>query len=103
LDFDDCGFGWYLYDFGCAATDLNTVEDIDICITAWVKGYRSVSPLSQREEQMLPTFVLLRRIMAMSWAASHTYSTVAMRDYGVTYTELTLDCVTELLSRGVTQ
>jgi len=51
---------------------------------------------------MLPTFVLLRRIMAMSWAASHTYSTVAMRDYGANYTELTLNCVTELLSRDVT-
>ena len=101
LDFDDCGFGWYLYDFGCAATDLNTVEDINICIAAWVKGYRSVSPLSQREELMLPTFVLLRRIMTMAWAASHSFSPVAMQDYGVTYTELTLDCVTELLSRDL--
>ncbi len=42
-------------------------------------------------------------VMAMSWAAIPVRSTVAMRDYGVTYTELTLDCVTELLSRGVTQ
>ena len=102
LDFDDCGFGWYLYDFGCAATDLNTVEDIDTCISAWVKGYRRVSPLSQREEQMLPTFVLLRRIMTMSWVASHTFSPIAMRDYGVNYTELTLKCVNELLARDVT-
>jgi Ser/Thr protein kinase RdoA (MazF antagonist) len=99
LDFDDCGFGWYLYDFGCAATDLNTVKDMDICSAAWVRGYRSVSSLSLRAEKMLPTFVLLRRIMTMAWAASHTYSTVAMRDYGVAYTELTLKCANELLSR----
>ena len=103
LDFDDCGFGWYLYDFACAATDLNTVKDIDICAAAWARGYRSVSTLSLREEQMLSTFVLLRRLMTMAWAASHTYSTVAIRDYGVSYTELTLDCANELLSRNVNQ
>ncbi len=101
LDFDDCGFGWYLYDFACAATDLNTVKDVDICAAAWVKGYRNVSVVSLREEQMLLTFVLLRRIMTMAWAASHTYSTIAMRDYGVSYTELTLGFANELLSRGV--
>lgn len=101
LDFDDCGFGWYLYDFACAATDLNTIKDVDICAAAWAKGYRNVSTLSLREEQMLLTFVILRRIMTMAWAASHTYSKIAMRDYGVSYTERTLVFANELLSRGV--
>ena len=100
LDFDDCGFGWYLYDFGCAATDLK-VEDIDKCASNWAKGYRSVSPLSDLEEKMLPTFALLRRIMTMAWAGSHRFSPVAMQDYGVDYTETSLKFISKLLTRDM--
>ena len=72
------------------------VQEIDNCAAAWVEGYRSVSPLSELEQQMPPTFVLLRRIMTMSWARSHRFSPVAMQDYGVDYTEMSLDCITKL-------
>ena len=42
IDFDDCGFGWFMYD---AATPVSFYEhepQVPELIDAWVRGYRSV-------------------------------------------------------------
>ena len=47
IDFDDCGFGWYMYD---AATPVSFYEhepQVPELIDAWVRGYRSVAPLAR--------------------------------------------------------
>lgn len=71
IDFDDCGFGWYLYDF---ATGISFIEDdprVPELKAAWVRGYRLVRPLSGEEEAEIDTFVMLRRMALLAWIGSH--------------------------------
>jgi Ser/Thr protein kinase RdoA (MazF antagonist) len=74
LDFDDCGFSWYLYDFGTAVSFLEDDERLPAWQQAWVQGYRSVAALSPQDEALLPTFVLLRRMALQAWLGSHRHS-----------------------------
>ena len=71
IDFDDCGFGWLLYDF---ATGISFMEDhpkVPALKAAWVDGYRAVRPLSEAEEAEIDTFVMLRRLALLAWIGSH--------------------------------
>lgn len=71
IDFDDCGFGWFLYDF---ATGISFMEDhpqVPALRHAWAEGYRTVRPLSEAEETEIDTFVMLRRLALLAWIGSH--------------------------------
>ena len=85
IDFDDCGFSWYLYDFATAVSFIEDRKDMDELITSWVEGYRTVQPLSVEEEKELPTFILLRRLLLTAWIASH-YDTSLAQSLGKDYT-----------------
>jgi Ser/Thr protein kinase RdoA (MazF antagonist) len=71
IDFDDCGFGWFLYDF---ATGISFMEDhpqVAALKASWVDGYRTVRQLSQAEVDEIDTFVMLRRMALLAWIGSH--------------------------------
>ena len=71
IDFDDCGFGWFLYDF---ATGISFMEDhpqVPALKHSWAEGYRTVRPLSDAEEAEIDTFVMLRRLALLAWIGSH--------------------------------
>jgi Ser/Thr protein kinase RdoA (MazF antagonist) len=98
LDFDDCGFGWYMYD---AATPLSFYEhlpQVPSLIQHWLEGYRSVSPLSQADEEEIPTFVMLRRLLLIAWIGSHQ-ETVLAQSLGAAYTEQTVPLCSGYLKR----
>jgi len=77
IDFDDCGFSWYLYDFATAVTLIEDRKDMDELIASWVEGYRTIHPLSIEEEKEIPTFILLRRLLQTAWFASHNDTNLA--------------------------
>ncbi len=59
IDFDDSGFGWFMYD---AATPVSFYEHdpkVPDLIAAWLKGYKSVSDIAREDEEEIPTFVML--------------------------------------------
>jgi Ser/Thr protein kinase RdoA (MazF antagonist) len=100
IDFDDCGFGWFMYD---AATPVSFYEhepQVPDLIEAWVRGYRSVAPLSAEDEAEIPTFVMLRRLLLVAWIGSHSETELA-QSMGVEYTEGTAGLCEEYL-RAVT-
>jgi len=71
IDFDDCGMGWFLYDF---ATGVSFMEDdprVPELKAVWVRGYRRVRELSAAEEAEIDTFVMLRRMALLAWIGSH--------------------------------
>ena len=71
IDFDDCGFSWYMYD---AATPVSFYEhepQVPGLVESWVKGYRKVLALTKEDEAEIPTFIMLRRILLVAWIASH--------------------------------
>lgn len=89
IDFDDCGFGWFMYDFAAAVSFFEHEPVIPTLQDAWVAGYRSVSPLSNEDEFMLPTFVMLRRLLLTAWIASHAETPTA-QELGAGYTDGTV-------------
>jgi Ser/Thr protein kinase RdoA (MazF antagonist) len=71
IDFDDCGFSWFLYDFASAVSFIEHEAIVPELLRAWVAGYRECAPLTEVECGELPTFVILRRILLSAWLASH--------------------------------
>ncbi len=74
IDFDDCGFTWYLYDFGTAVSFLEDDPRLPQWQDAWLRGYRDIAPVSAEGEDMLATFVVLRRLLLVAWMGSHSHS-----------------------------
>lgn len=100
IDFDDCGLGWYLYDLASALSFIEHQDNVPALIDAWARGYSSVRPLSTAERDMIPTFVLLRRILLVAWLGSHGETALAA-ELGVGYTEQTLELVSRYLDGRV--
>ena len=71
IDFDDCGWGWFMYDFAAAISFIEDDPRIPSLKNAWVKGYRSVRELSNEQEAEIDTFVMLRRMSLLAWIGSH--------------------------------
>lgn len=71
IDFDDSGFGWFLYDAAAAISFVEDDERAGEWLRSWVSGYREVRPLPPEEECLIPTFVMARRIQLMAWITSH--------------------------------
>jgi Ser/Thr protein kinase RdoA (MazF antagonist) len=86
IDFDDCGFSWFIYDFAAAVSFFEHEPIIPALMDAWIQGYRSVLPLSAEEAAMIPVFVMVRRIMLVAWIASHSETPTA-QELGIPYTE----------------
>jgi Ser/Thr protein kinase RdoA (MazF antagonist) len=86
IDFDDCGFSWFMYD---AATPVSFYEhepQVPDLIEAWKQGYRRAAELSKVDESEIPTFVMLRRLLLVAWIGSHSETDLA-KSMGLGYTE----------------
>lgn len=71
LDFDDCGFCWFAYDFAAAISFHETHAAIPQLRDAWFGGYRTVRSLSQEDLDITDTMVMLRRMALLAWIGSH--------------------------------
>ena len=71
IDFDDCGFGWYLYDFAAGISFIEDDPQIPAMRAAWVRGYRKQRAMSEEEEREIDSFVMLRRMALLAWIGSH--------------------------------
>jgi Ser/Thr protein kinase RdoA (MazF antagonist) len=98
IDFDDCGFSWYMYD---AATPLSFYEHrphaLDL-IDLWLEGYKSVRQISKADEEEIPTFVMLRRLLLVAWIGSHAETDLAL-SMGPAYTDQTVALCSAYLRR----
>ena len=71
LDFDDCGFGWFLYDF--STTVLEYFDDkLKQCMEALLRGYGRFRQLKQEDMEEMDTFIVLRKIVRIGWIATHS-------------------------------
>ena len=89
IDFDDCGFSWFMYDFATAVSFIEHEAMVPELLRAWDLGYRKAAPLSAEERAEIPTFVVLRRILLTAWLASHAELPFA-RQLGAAYTRGTV-------------
>jgi Ser/Thr protein kinase RdoA (MazF antagonist) len=98
IDFDDCGFSWFLYDCATTVSFFEDAPEVPELIAAWVRGYRRFGALSPEEETEIATFVMLRRILLVAWIGSHSETDLA-RSMGVAYTQGTVPLCERYLSR----
>lgn len=77
IDFDDCGFGWHMYEFACACTFMECSKDIDAITTSWLRGYTQIRPLSEADIQIIPALLMLRRLLMVGWFTTHQHSAEA--------------------------
>jgi Ser/Thr protein kinase RdoA (MazF antagonist) len=98
IDFDDCGFSWFFYDFAAAVSFMEHETVVAELQQAWLQGYRTVAPVSKEDEAMLPVFVMLRRMLLTAWISSHS-DTETARLLGTNYTHGTVAMGERFLER----
>jgi Ser/Thr protein kinase RdoA (MazF antagonist) len=97
IDFDDCGFSWYLYDIGTAMSFFEHEPHVPGLVSAWLSGYRRVLDLPAEDEAEIWTFILYRRLLLVAWIGSHTAVDIAQQ-LGAGYTAGSCDLAEAYLS-----
>lgn len=77
LDFDDCGFGWFMYDLAAALSFIETGPDAPALQQAWLDGYTALRPLTDADIAIIPAMILLRRMVLLAWIGTHGETTLA--------------------------
>lgn len=98
IDFDDCGLGWFLYDYGTALSFIEDHPDRDALTEAWKAGYRRHRDLSTAEETEIPTFVMMRRMHLLAWIGSHAETDLA-KEQGPDFTRVSVELAEDYLGR----
>ena len=98
IDFDDCGFGWWMYDLAAALSFIETDARLPDLIAAWCEGYRRVSPLDAADLAIIPTLIMLRRLLLTAWLASRADSDTAAEIDPAVYTQGTLHLAARYLT-----
>jgi Ser/Thr protein kinase RdoA (MazF antagonist) len=100
IDFDDCGWSWLLYDLGAALSFIEHDPKVPELIDAWLRGYRRVRTLTREDEDEIPTFVMMRRLLLVAWIGSHSNTELA-QSMGAQYTAQSCDLAENYLGQHV--
>ncbi|MGJ7920827.1 phosphotransferase enzyme family protein [Neobacillus sp. LXY-4] len=96
IDFDDCGYSWYLYDLATALSFIEHKENVPELIQAWLTGYKKLRSISEEEELEIPTFIMLRRLLLVAWIGSHIDNDTA-KSMGAAFTDQTVNLAEKYL------
>ncbi len=98
IDFDDCGFSWYMADLANCLSFYEHLPQATRWMASLLEGYRTTGELTREDEEELATFVLLRRLQLVAWIGSHP-GTVWAQSLGAEYTAQTVSmCASYLAS-----
>lgn len=100
IDFDDCGFGWWMYDFAAATSFMETDPRLPELAARWCEGYRGAGALGREDVAILPVMVLLRRLLLTAWIGSRAESDTARELGGLRFTAGTLALAERFLQGG---
>jgi Ser/Thr protein kinase RdoA (MazF antagonist) len=90
IDFDDCGYGWFVQDLAASLSFLETERQVPDLIRAWLKGYQKQGILTQADFEMIPTFIMMRRMQLLPWVYSRGNAASAIR-YRETFVQGTVE------------
>nr|WP_232374722.1 phosphotransferase [Mycolicibacterium mengxianglii] len=71
IDFDDCGWSWFLADLGAVVSFIEDTPEAQHIVEDWLTGYQQVRPMPPADLAEIPTFVMLRRLMLTAWIGTH--------------------------------
>jgi Ser/Thr protein kinase RdoA (MazF antagonist) len=101
IDFDDCGFGWWVYDLAAALSFIETDPRLPDLVARWCEGYARIAPLRSEDLAIIPAMVFLRRVLLTAWLASRADSDTAAALGGPAYTQGTLALAKGFLTDGL--
>ena len=99
IDFDDCGFGWFLFDLATALSFLEEREDVQCLIKSWLIGYRKVAQIPMGSDLIIPTLIMLRRIQLIGWVGYQQNHLEFARQIGHKFTLDSFGLAKEYLDR----
>jgi Ser/Thr protein kinase RdoA (MazF antagonist) len=67
IDFDDCGYGWHMFDIATSMFAYAVEDNIKDIKTAFIQGYRSRRELSDEQLEYFDLFLLLRLMTTCGW------------------------------------
>ncbi len=67
LDFDDCGYGWHLYEMATGLFPQVRQPFFDDLVDAYLDGYRSEREFSKEDEEYLPAFIMICGLNYLGW------------------------------------
>ena len=67
IDFDDCGYGWHMFDIVTSLFYATYEENFEAVKDAFVEGYRSRRKISDEQLKTFDLFLLLRVMTACGW------------------------------------
>ncbi|SAK82356.1 serine/threonine protein kinase [Caballeronia hypogeia] len=70
IDFDDCGYGWYLWDLVTAVFWHLGEQTYDDALRGYIDGYRSVRELPDSHLALIPSMLVLRALVYLGWMHS---------------------------------
>jgi Ser/Thr protein kinase RdoA (MazF antagonist) len=79
IDFDDAGFGWYLFDIATSLFFHVGEEYFAALKNAYLAGYESVRPLPRAHLKMLAVFLLARGFSYLSWVYTRSETEMAQQ------------------------
>jgi Ser/Thr protein kinase RdoA (MazF antagonist) len=100
IDFDDCGYSWYMHDLAAATSFIEHLPETPLYIDAWKKGYRKILPLSKEDEEIADTLIMMRRLQLLAWLTSHQDST-PVAELSVGYLDGTVSLAKRYLEQEV--
>lgn len=77
IDFDDCGFGWFMYDLAASLSFIETSAELAALKHSWIEGYTAIRPLSDDDRLVIDAMILLRRMALLAWIGSHAETQLA--------------------------
>lgn len=77
IDFDDCGFCWFVYDFAAAVSFSEDDPVVPELWERWLTGYGRVRALQSQDIAMRDAAVMSRRMLLLAWIGSHSETELA--------------------------
>ena len=96
IDFDDCGFGWYMHDLAAALSFYEHHREVPAWIEHWLRGYTRSANVAQADLDVLPALLMQRRLQLMAWTGTHAETELA-RSLGPTWVKQTLSLCRDYL------
>ncbi len=98
IDFDDCGFAWYMYDFATAVSFIEDDPRVSDWMVSWIDGYLGQRRLTTSDFDIIPTLIMYRRLLLLGWVGSHYDYAKEAQELGVGYTTGTCRLAEQYLS-----
>lgn len=99
IDFDDCGWSWFIYDIAVCLSYHQSQADHEELTHLFFEGYRSVRPISEFEEESLDLLIQVRYIQILLWIQGRSDNPSFVKRLPK-YVEYTRDALTEFLDKS---